>query len=76
RVLSLMSVRRMALVSFHEWGPLGPPENRRRYPIYSGRTRFPEELKKGFPGEEKAIDEYMKLVKVGSFCITDCDQVV
>ncbi len=51
---------------------LGPPENRRRYPIYSGRTRFPEELKKCFPGEEKAIDEYMKLVKVGSFC----DQVV
>lgn len=43
---------------------LGPPENRRRYPIYSGRTRFPEELKKCFPGEEKAIDEYMKLVKV------------
>uniref|UniRef100_A0A3P8RVJ8 All-trans-retinol 13,14-reductase n=1 Tax=Amphiprion percula TaxID=161767 RepID=A0A3P8RVJ8_AMPPE len=42
---------------------LGPPENRRRYPIYSGRTRFPEELKKCFPGEEKAIDEYMKLVK-------------
>jgi len=45
---------------------LGPPENRRRYPIYSGRTRFPEELKKCFPGEEKAIDEYLKLVKVGS----------
>lgn len=44
---------------------LGPPENRRRYPIYSGRTRFPEELKKCFPGEEKAIDEYLKLAKVG-----------
>lgn len=44
---------------------LGPPENRRRYPIYSGRTRFPEELKKCFPGEEKAIDEFVKLVKVG-----------
>ncbi|XP_056143931.1 all-trans-retinol 13,14-reductase-like [Lampris incognitus] len=42
---------------------LGPPDNRRVYPIYSGRTRFPEELKKCFPGEEKAIDEYMKLVK-------------
>ncbi|XP_029292618.1 LOW QUALITY PROTEIN: all-trans-retinol 13,14-reductase-like [Cottoperca gobio] len=42
---------------------LGPPENRRRYPIYSGRTRFPDELKKCFPGEEKAIDEYLKLVK-------------
>lgn len=45
---------------------LGPPENRRRYPIYSGRTRFPEELKKCFPGEEKAIDEYLRLVKVRS----------
>ena len=43
---------------------LGPPENRRRYPIYSGRTRFPEELKKCFPGEEKAIDDYIKLCKV------------
>ncbi|XP_045896579.1 all-trans-retinol 13,14-reductase [Micropterus dolomieu] len=42
---------------------LGPPENRRRYPIYSGSTRFREELKKCFPGEEKAIDEYVKLVK-------------
>ncbi|KAM6905121.1 all-trans-retinol 13,14-reductase [Xenentodon cancila] len=42
---------------------LGPPENRRRYPIYSGNTRFPEELKKCFPGEEKAIDKYMTLAK-------------
>ncbi|XP_073350198.1 all-trans-retinol 13,14-reductase [Pagrus major] len=42
---------------------LGPPENRRHYPIYSGRNRFPDELKKCFPGEEKAIDEYMRLVK-------------
>uniref|UniRef100_A0A3Q1F9Z1 All-trans-retinol 13,14-reductase n=1 Tax=Acanthochromis polyacanthus TaxID=80966 RepID=A0A3Q1F9Z1_9TELE len=49
---------------------LGPPENRRRYPIYSGRTRFPEELKKCFPGEEKAIDEYVRLVKVGTCCTT------
>ncbi|KAJ8344853.1 hypothetical protein SKAU_G00290460 [Synaphobranchus kaupii] len=42
---------------------LGPPENRRVYPIYSGRNRFPEELKRCFPGEEKAIDKYMELVK-------------
>ncbi|KAL2101213.1 hypothetical protein ACEWY4_002974 [Coilia grayii] len=55
-----------------QWEPLdnpfdmvviGPPENRRTYPIYSGRDRFPQELKKCFPGEEKAIDEYMRLVK-------------
>ncbi|PWA17742.1 hypothetical protein CCH79_00008310 [Gambusia affinis] len=42
---------------------LGPPENRRSYPIYSGSARYSDELKKRFPGEEKAIDEYLKLVK-------------
>ncbi|CAG07254.1 unnamed protein product, partial [Tetraodon nigroviridis] len=55
-----------------QWEPLenpfdqvviGPPDNRRRYPIYSGSRRFPEELKKCFPGEEAAIDQYLKLVK-------------
>ncbi|KAL0992726.1 hypothetical protein UPYG_G00097520 [Umbra pygmaea] len=55
-----------------QWQPLdnpfdhvviGPPENRRTYPIYSGRNHFPDELKKFFPGEEAAIDEYMRLVK-------------
>ncbi|XP_046895036.1 all-trans-retinol 13,14-reductase [Hypomesus transpacificus] len=55
-----------------QWEPLenpfdqvviGPADNRRVYPIYSGRDRFPQELKKCFPGEEKAIDEYMRLVK-------------
>lgn len=43
---------------------LGSQEDRRIYPIYSGRKRFPDELKKYFPGEEKAIDEYMRLTKV------------
>ncbi|XP_010864408.1 all-trans-retinol 13,14-reductase [Esox lucius] len=42
---------------------LGPPENRRIYPIYSGTNRFPDELKKCFPGEGAAIDEYMRLIK-------------
>ncbi|XP_046722633.1 all-trans-retinol 13,14-reductase-like [Silurus meridionalis] len=42
---------------------LGPPENRRIYPIYSGKDRFHWELKKCFPGEEKAIDEFMRLVQ-------------
>ncbi|KAG7252054.1 hypothetical protein CRUP_026901, partial [Coryphaenoides rupestris] len=42
---------------------LGPPDHRRVYPIYSGKERFPDELKRCFPGEEKAIDEYMRLVK-------------
>jgi len=49
---------------------LGPPDNRRVYPIYSGRERFPAELKRCFPGEEKAIDEYIRLVKVlWLFCL-------
>ncbi|XP_046722843.1 all-trans-retinol 13,14-reductase-like [Silurus meridionalis] len=42
---------------------LGPPENRRIYPIYSGMERFPQELKKCFPGEEKAIDEFVRLIQ-------------
>ncbi|XP_028842455.1 all-trans-retinol 13,14-reductase [Denticeps clupeoides] len=42
---------------------LGPPENRRFYPIYSGHKRFASELKKLFPGEQKAIDEYMRLIR-------------
>ncbi|XP_076851829.1 all-trans-retinol 13,14-reductase [Brachyhypopomus gauderio] len=55
-----------------QWEPLddpfdqvvvGPPENRRTYPIYSGRQRFAQELKKRFPGEEKGIDEFMRLIK-------------
>lgn len=68
-----------------EWEPLenpfdhvvlGPPENRRWYPIYSGRTRFTDELKKCFPGEEKAIDEFMKLAKVESqFSLCLCNLV-
>ncbi|XP_017561101.1 all-trans-retinol 13,14-reductase-like [Pygocentrus nattereri] len=42
---------------------LGPPENRRVYPIYSGKNRYAQELKKCFPGEEKAIDEFIRLTK-------------
>lgn len=62
-----------------EWEPLGnpydhvvlgPPDHRRVYPIYSGKERFPAELKRCFPGEEKAIDEYIRLVKVlWLFCL-------
>ncbi|KAL7860695.1 hypothetical protein AOLI_G00170440 [Acnodon oligacanthus] len=42
---------------------LGPPENRRVYPIYSGKKRYAQELKKCFPGEETAIDEFIRLTK-------------
>uniref|UniRef100_A0AAR2K0H4 All-trans-retinol 13,14-reductase n=1 Tax=Pygocentrus nattereri TaxID=42514 RepID=A0AAR2K0H4_PYGNA len=43
---------------------LGPPENRRVYPIYSCKNRYAQELKKCFPGEEKAIDDFIRLTKV------------
>ncbi|XP_054908075.1 all-trans-retinol 13,14-reductase-like [Poeciliopsis prolifica] len=46
---------------------LGSLENRRSYPIFSGSARYLEELKKRFPGEEKAIDEYLRLVKKTEF---------
>ncbi|MGH0169318.1 UNVERIFIED_CONTAM: hypothetical protein FKN15_002209 [Acipenser sinensis] len=42
---------------------LGSPENRREYPIYSGRKRFTEELKKHFPEEKDSIDKFVALVK-------------
>ncbi|KPP71684.1 putative all-trans-retinol 13,14-reductase [Scleropages formosus] len=46
---------------------LGPPENRRVYPIYHGKDRFLAELKKRFPGEEAAIDKFLKLSKKAAF---------
>ncbi|KAM4606856.1 all-trans-retinol 13,14-reductase isoform 2-T2 [Discoglossus pictus] len=34
-----------------------------RYQLYAGKTKFPESLKKQFPGEEKAIDNFVALMK-------------
>ncbi|KAG9488759.1 hypothetical protein GDO78_004993 [Eleutherodactylus coqui] len=41
---------------------LGDPKNGRRYNMKYGRKAFVEELKKSFPGEEKVIENFMKLV--------------
>ncbi|XP_047428263.1 all-trans-retinol 13,14-reductase-like [Mugil cephalus] len=45
---------------------LGQPEQRREYHIHSGKTEMAANLKKQFPGEEEAIDEFMRLMKLAS----------
>ncbi|CAL8316636.1 unnamed protein product [Arctogadus glacialis] len=45
---------------------LGEPHQRREYHIHSGKTGMKDCLKKQFPGEEKAIDEFMRLMKLAS----------
>uniref|UniRef100_A0A8C5FYH8 All-trans-retinol 13,14-reductase-like n=1 Tax=Gouania willdenowi TaxID=441366 RepID=A0A8C5FYH8_GOUWI len=45
---------------------LGHPDNRREYHIHAGKTKMAASLKKQFPGEEKAIDEFMRLMKLAS----------
>ncbi|XP_077118925.1 all-trans-retinol 13,14-reductase [Ranitomeya variabilis] len=42
---------------------LGDPNNGRRYNMKAGRKAYADELKKAFPGEEKAIDDFLHLVK-------------
>ncbi|KAM3926134.1 all-trans-retinol 13,14-reductase-like [Leptodactylus fuscus] len=42
---------------------LGDPKNGRRYNMKYGTKAYVDELKKSFPGEEKAIENFMKLVK-------------
>lgn len=37
----------------------------REYHIKAGKTEMAASLKEQFPGEEEAIDEFMRLVKVG-----------
>lgn len=36
----------------------------REYHIHAGKTEMAASLKTQFPGEEKAIDEFMRLMKV------------
>lgn len=36
----------------------------REYHIHAGKTEMASSLKKQFPGEEEAIDRFMKLIKV------------
>ncbi|KAJ3600419.1 hypothetical protein NHX12_031402 [Muraenolepis orangiensis] len=45
---------------------LGQPQQRRAYHIHSGKTEMADSLKKQFPGEEKGIDEFMRLMKLSS----------
>ncbi|XP_040270488.1 all-trans-retinol 13,14-reductase [Bufo bufo] len=41
---------------------LGDIKNGRRYNMKTGQKAYTDELKKSFPGEEKAIENFMKLV--------------
>lgn len=43
---------------------LGQTDERREYHIHAGKTEMAASLKKQFPGEEGAIDEFMTLMKV------------
>ncbi|KAG7505122.1 all-trans-retinol 13,14-reductase-like [Solea senegalensis] len=45
---------------------LGQADQRREYHIHAGKTEMAASLKKQFPGEEKAIDEFMRLMKLAS----------
>ncbi|NP_001116352.1 retinol saturase (all-trans-retinol 13,14-reductase) L homeolog precursor [Xenopus laevis] len=55
-----------------QWAPTGDPfdvvllgdtSNGRRYNMRAGTQQYTDELKKAFPGEEKAIDTFIQLVK-------------
>ncbi|XP_034751061.1 all-trans-retinol 13,14-reductase-like [Etheostoma cragini] len=45
---------------------LGQPDQRREYHIHAGKTEMAASLKQQFPGEEGAIDEFMRLMKLCS----------
>ncbi|XP_030264869.1 all-trans-retinol 13,14-reductase-like [Sparus aurata] len=45
---------------------LGQPDQRREYHIHAGKTEMAASLKNQFPGEEKAIDEFMRLMKLAA----------
>uniref|UniRef100_A0A8C9Z9Q2 All-trans-retinol 13,14-reductase-like n=1 Tax=Sander lucioperca TaxID=283035 RepID=A0A8C9Z9Q2_SANLU len=45
---------------------LGQPDQRREYHIHAGKTEMADSLKQQFPGEEGAIDEFMRLMKLAS----------
>ncbi|XP_069800355.1 all-trans-retinol 13,14-reductase-like [Dendropsophus ebraccatus] len=50
---------------------LGDPKHGRRYNMKSGTKAYIDELKKSFPGEEKAIENFIRLVKKVSRRIPD-----
>lgn len=45
---------------------LGQPDQRREYYIHAGKTEMAASLKKQFPAEEEAIDEFMRLMKLAA----------
>ncbi|KAM9779955.1 inactive all-trans-retinol 13,14-reductase-like [Neosynchiropus ocellatus] len=45
---------------------LGQPGHGREYHIHAGKTQMAASLKKQFPGEEKAINEFLRLMKLAS----------
>ncbi|XP_063327013.1 all-trans-retinol 13,14-reductase-like [Pelmatolapia mariae] len=45
---------------------LGQHDQRREYHVHAGKTEMAVSLKNQFPGEEEAIDELMRLMKLGS----------
>ncbi|XP_053194215.1 all-trans-retinol 13,14-reductase-like [Scomber japonicus] len=45
---------------------LGQPGQGREYHIHAGKTEMADSLKKQFPEEEEAIDEFMRLMKLAS----------
>ncbi|XP_029946466.1 all-trans-retinol 13,14-reductase-like [Salarias fasciatus] len=45
---------------------LGQSDQRREYHIHAGKTEMAASLKRQFPGEEEAIDEFMRLMKLAS----------
>ncbi|XP_078140655.1 all-trans-retinol 13,14-reductase-like [Centroberyx gerrardi] len=45
---------------------LGQADQRREYHIHAGKTEMAASLKRQFPGEERAIDELMRLMKLAA----------
>ncbi|XP_019752954.1 putative all-trans-retinol 13,14-reductase [Hippocampus comes] len=45
---------------------LGQPGKHREYRIHAGKTEMAANLKKQFPGEEDAIDEFFRIMKLAS----------
>ena len=43
---------------------IGTGEERRKYTIYTGKTEMEEHLKKQFPNDVKAVEEFFKIMKV------------
>ncbi|XP_036429269.1 inactive all-trans-retinol 13,14-reductase [Colossoma macropomum] len=45
---------------------IGTGEERRKYTIYTGKTEMEEHLKKQFPKDVKAVEEFFKIMKISA----------